>query len=206
MISQLRGMLLEKSPPELVLDVSGVGYEVTVPMSTFYRLPDIGEAVELLTHLSIREDAHQLYGFLTSSERKLFRSLIKVNGVGPKLALAVLSSIEPDMFVQTVLNNDTAALVRLPGIGKKTAERLVIEMRDRLSDWYESTLDFSPSKTAPLPLATNNSGPVQEAINALVALGYKPQEASRAVAKTGLTPDAGCENMIRSALKLLATT
>lgn len=205
MISQLSGTLVEKSPPELILDVNGVGYELTVPMSTFYKLPEVGQALQLLTHLSIREDAHQLYGFLTSSERKLFRSLIKVNGVGPKLALAVLSSIEPDMFVQTVLNNDTAALVRLPGIGKKTAERLVIEMRDRLSDWYESAADFTPSKQASSPAVNVSSGTVQEAINALVALGYKQQEASRAIAKTGLSPASGCENIIRAALKQLAT-
>lgn len=204
MISQLRGILLEKSPPELILDVSGVGYALTVPMSTFYQLPDAGQTIQLLTHLTIREDAHQLYGFLTLAERKLFRSLIKVNGVGPKLALAVLSSIEPDMFVQTVLNNDTVALVRLPGIGKKTAERLVIEMRDRLSDWYDSSANIMAAKSSVTPLAIN-SGTVQEAINALVALGYKSQEASRAVAKTGLMPDAGCEHIIRSALKLLAT-
>ncbi|MFN7098144.1 MAG: Holliday junction branch migration protein RuvA, partial [Gammaproteobacteria bacterium] len=195
MISQLRGILIEKSPPEVILDINGIGYELTVPMSTFYKLPDVGQVIQLLTHLTIREDAHQLYGFFTVAERKLFRSLIKVNGVGPKLALAVLSSIEPDMFVQTVLNNDTAALVRLPGIGKKTAERLVIEMRDRLSDWYDSATDFSPSKQATPELVAVSSGTVQEAINALVALGYKRQEASRAITKTGLAPNAGCENI-----------
>ena len=206
MISQLRGTLSEKSPPELVLDVNGVGYEVMAPMSTFYCLPEMGQTVQLLTHLIIREDAHQLFGFLTSAERKLFRSLLKVNGVGPKLALAILSSIEPDAFVQTVLNNYLAALVRLPGIGKKTAERLVVEMRDRLSDWYDSPLNQSIAQAAQTGVANNVNAVIQEAINALTALGYKPQEAARAVAKTGLSAEAGCEPMIRSALKLLAMT
>ncbi len=205
MICQLRGILLEKAPPELVLDVNGVGYEVIAPMSTFYRLPEAGETVQLLTHLNIREDAHQLFGFYTSAERKLFRSLLKVNGVGPKLALAVLSSIEPDVFVQTVLNNDLATLVRLPGVGKKTAERLVIEMRDRLSDWYDSSLTTAMNNPAAGNLLNTTNAVIQEAINALTALGYKPQEAARAVAKTGLSADMGCEPMIRSALKLLAS-
>ncbi|NNM59418.1 MAG: Holliday junction branch migration protein RuvA [Legionellales bacterium] len=204
MICQLRGILLEKTPPELVLDVNGVGYEVIAPMSTFYRLPEIGQTVQLLTYLSIREDAHQLFGFYTPPERKLFRGLLKVNGVGPKLALAILSSIEPDAFVQTVLNNDLATLIRLPGIGKKTAERLVIEMRDRLSDWYDSSMSTQTNNSVPVGLQNTTNGVIQEAINALTSLGYKPQEAARAVAKTGLNGEAGCEPMIRSALKLLA--
>lgn len=206
MISQLRGILLEKSPPELILDVNGVGYDITAPMSTFYRLPAIGETVQLLTHLSIREDAHQLYGFFMPSERKLFRSLIRVNGVGPKLALAILSSIEPDLFVQTILNNDVANLVRIPGVGKKTAERLIIEMRDRLSDWYDASLNDASTETVTsslLPFSTESS--IQEAINALTALGYKAPDAARAVARTGLADEAGSASIIRAALKLLAT-
>lgn len=204
MISQLRGILLEKSPPELLLDVNGVGYEVIVPMSTFYRLPDVNQTVQLLTHLNIREDAHQLFGFLTFSERKLFRSLIKVNGIGPKLGLAILSSIDVNDFVQTVLNNDTTTLIRLPGIGKKTAERLIIEMRDRLTDWHDTSVGFNPAQHAG-SLLTPQTGATQEAVNALIALGYKPQEASRAVTRTALATDTGCETIIRAALKLLAT-
>lgn len=202
MISHLRGILIEKSPPELVIEVAGVGYEVSVPISTFYKLPELGQNLQLLTHLIIREDAHQLYGFASGAERKLFRNLMKVNGVGPKLGLAILSSIEPDAFVQTILNNDTDALIRLPGIGKKTAERLVIEMRDRLNDWYEVGSDAAILATQ----RTNSSASkniIQEAINALITLGYKPQEATRAVNKVA-TPDSNCEIIIRAALKSLA--
>lgn len=205
MISQLRGTLLEKSPPELVMDVGGVGYELSVPMSTFYKLPEVGQTIHLLTHLIIREDAHQLYGFASVAERKLFRSLIKVNGVGPKLGLAILSSIEPDSFVQTILSNDTDALIRLPGIGKKTAERLVIEMRDRLNDWCEITNDAAILSTQQIQKASFNAN-VQEAINALITLGYKPPEASRAVNKIAATEEHSCEMIIRAALKSLAKT
>jgi Holliday junction DNA helicase RuvA len=202
MIGRIRGLLLEKQPPELLVEAHGVGYEVTVPLSTFYRLPEAGQELMLFTHLAVREDAHQLFGFASITERKLFRSLIKVNGVGPKMALAVLSSIEPDAFVQSILENDSAALIRLPGIGKKTAERLIIEMRDRLSDWYDNASFTANTVTA--TSANIASGSIQEAINALIALGYKPPEASRAVNKTGLKADANCEDIIRAALKLLA--
>ncbi len=138
MIGQIRGIILEKQPPQLLVDVHGVGYEIDAPMSTFYQLPDVGQEVSLFTHFVVREDAHHLYGFYTRDERHLFRTLLKVNGVGPRLALTILSSTAPDEFVRCVLNNDTASLVRLPGIGKKTAERLVIEMRDKLSDWCQA--------------------------------------------------------------------
>src|SRR5580700_5495650 len=138
MIGQIRGTILEKQPPQLIIDVQGVGYEIDAPMSTFYQLPDAGKQVSLFTHLIVREDAHHLYGFFTRDERLLFKTLLKVNGVGPRLALTILSSASTHEFIRCVLNNDTASLVRLPGIGKKTAERLVIEMRDKLKDFYHS--------------------------------------------------------------------
>src|SRR5579862_1297852 len=167
MIGQIRGIILEKQPPQLLIDVQGIGYEIDAPMGTFYQLPDVGQEVCLHTHFVVREDAHHLYGFYTRDERSLFRTLLKVNGVGPRLALTILSSVSPDEFVRCVLNNDTVSLVRLPGIGKKTAERLVIEMRDKLSDWYQQ----SPSENT---IAKENSSGrhqiLQDAISALIAL------------------------------------
>lgn len=200
MIGQLFGTLLEKQPPTLLLKVQGVGYEVDAPMSTFYRLPELGQDLTLYTHLVVREDAHHLYGFYTRDERSLFRTLLKVNGVGPRLALTILSSIDPDEFVRCVVNQETARLVCLPGIGKKTAERLIIEMRDKLKDW--STEVTLPSTTDAQAKPSRNQA-LQDAISALVALGYKPQEASRAVAKV----DEGnltSEEMIRRALREVA--
>lgn len=181
MIGQLFGIILEKQPPTLVLKVGGIGYEIDAPMSTFYRLPELNQEVILYTHLVVREDAHHLYGFYTRNERLLFRNLLKVNGVGPRLALTILSSIDPQEFVRCVLSQETAKLVCLPGIGKKTAERLVIEMRDRLKDW-SSEFSLSPA-AASLAVKQSRNHVLQDAISALVALGYKPQEASRAVAK-----------------------
>lgn len=200
MIGQLRGIILEKQPPQLLLDVHGVAYEIDAPMSTFYRLPDIGQEVILLTHLVIREDAHHLYGFYAREERALFRTLLKVNGVGPRLGLTILSSIEPNEFVRCIVNNDTANLVRLPGVGKKTAERLIIEMRDKLTDWQSSL----PAVSAELNHATKKSGArnhiLQDAISALISLGYKPVEASRAVAKVD-DSSLSSEEIIRQALR-----
>jgi holliday junction DNA helicase RuvA len=198
MIGQLKGKILEKQPPQLLLDVNGVGYEIDAPMSTFYRLPDIGQDVILLTHLTVREDAHHLFGFYTKQEKLLFRTLLKVNGVGPRLALTILSSVEPDEFVRSIVNNDTANLIRVPGVGKKTAERLIIEMRDKLAGWESaSSMDASLLKTSTTP---GRHQTLQDAISALIALGYKPQEASRAVAKV----DDGAmssEELIRHALR-----
>lgn len=196
MIGQLRGILLEKQPPDLLLEVNGIGYEVNAPMSTFYRLPDIGQETLLFTHFVVREDAQLLYGFATREERSLFRTLLKVNGVGPKLGLTILSSIEPDDFVRCVVNNDTQSLVRLPGIGKKTAERLVIEMRDKLAAWQAN----EPVELSLLTNKNNNNQRVQDAISALISLGYKPTDASRAVSKV----DDGAltsEDIIRRALR-----
>jgi Holliday junction DNA helicase RuvA len=199
MIGQLRGIILEKQPPELLLDVTGVGYEINAPMSTFYHLPDVGKEVILHTHFVVREDAHQLFGFYTREERSLFRTLLKVNGIGPRLALTILSSIEANEFIRCVINNDTDSLVRLPGVGKKTAERLIIEMRDKVSTLSSSALPKEPSFVKGTVSVTRNQA-TQDAVSALIALGYKPQEASRSVSKV----DDGAmtsEDIIRSALR-----
>ena len=195
MIGSLRGKLISKQAPHLLVDVGGIGYEVEAPMTTFYSLPGIGEEVQLHTHLVVREDAHLLFGFATEQERRLFRTLIKVNGVGARMALTILSGIETDEFIQSIRSGDTDRLVKLPGIGKKTAERLIVEMRDRLKDWQIET--GRPATAGP---ARNQGTAVDDAVSALVALGYKPQEASRfvlAVAVDGMDS----ETLIREALK-----
>jgi Holliday junction DNA helicase RuvA len=198
MIGQVHGILLEKQPPQLLLDVHGVGYEIDAPMGTFYHLPDVGQKITLYTHFVVREDAQHLYGFYTREERALFRTLLKVNGVGPRMGLTILSSVSPDEFVRCVVNNDTASLVQLPGVGKKTAERLIIEMRDKLSDWQQPA-----TLTANTAQRTRNQA-AQDAIAALIALGYKPQEASRVISKVddGATSS---EEMIRRALREMVT-
>lgn len=196
MIGFLRGILRDKQPPSLMLEVQGVGYEVEAPMTTFYDLPAVGESITLFTHLQVREDAHTLYGFVRQSDRTLFRTLIKVNGVGAKLALTILSGMEANHFAACVQAGDTAALVRLPGVGKKTAERLVIEMRDRLADWATPSGATTGSKAT----QPDVSNPVEEAVSALVALGYKPQDASRMVRGVD-TSDLATEEIIRSALQ-----
>jgi Holliday junction DNA helicase RuvA len=195
MIGFLRGKLVVKAPPLLVLDVNGVGYEVEAPMTTFYNLPAIGAEIMLHTHLVVREDAHILFGFSTEADRSMFRTLIKVNGVGPKLALTILSGQSAEEFHRCIHNNDTQALVRLPGVGKKTAERLVIEMRDRLPDLGNDSADLSVAGVAS-PL--NN--PKQEAISALCSLGYKPLDASKMVQNIS-TEGKSCEDIIRLALQ-----
>jgi Holliday junction DNA helicase RuvA len=198
MIGQIRGIILEKQPPQLLVEVGGIGYEIDAPMSTFYQLPSIGQEVKLLTHFVVREDAHHLYGFYTHHERHLFRDLLKVNGVGPRLALTILSGAMPEEFVHYVLDNDTANLVRLPGIGKKMAERLVIEMRDKLSSWYQT---MSTASTQTLKLTNlDRHQTLQDAIAALVALGYKLPEATRLVTKID-EGKASSEELIRRALK-----
>ncbi|MGZ8227477.1 MAG: Holliday junction branch migration protein RuvA, partial [Methylococcaceae bacterium] len=178
MIGFLRGKLVYKAPPMLVLDVQGVGYEIEAPMTTFYDLPALGVEIILHTHLVVREDAHILFGFSTEADRVMFRTLIKVNGVGPKLALTILSGQSAEEFHRCIYNNDTQALVRLPGVGKKTAERLIIEMRDRLPDLPDLG-DSSISGAAIVSPALNN--PKQEAISALCSLGYKPLDAGKMV-------------------------
>lgn len=197
MIGRLKGILISKQPPTLLLDVQGVGYEVDAPMSTFYQLPDVGEEVILHTHLVVREDAQQLCGFATEAERRMFRSLIRINGVGARLALSILSGISADDFARCIQNNDTATLVRLPGVGKKTAERLVIEMRDKLDDWQTGNVKTNLSGKIEVQGAGD---PVQEAVSALIALGYKPPEASRMVTRIN-SHDLTSEEIIRDALK-----
>jgi Holliday junction DNA helicase RuvA len=199
MIGRLRGELAAKHPPWLLLDVQGVGYELEAPMSTFYQLPGLGQPVTLVTHLAIRDDAHVLYGFFQEAERALFRSLLKVSGVGAKMALAILSGMSVDEFARCVQAADSAALVRLPGIGKRTAERLIVEMRDRLEGVGAPA---GPGRTA-LPGGIQASA-VTEAAEALVALGYRPADANRmvqAVAAEG----QNSEQIIRGALQGVAT-
>ncbi|MGD2119043.1 MAG: Holliday junction branch migration protein RuvA [Chromatiales bacterium] len=201
MIGRLAGQILHKQPPMLLLDVNGVGYEVEAPMSTFYNLPEVGGNIVLHTHLLVREDAHILFGFASESERSLFRALLKVNGVGAKMALVILSGMSADEFSFCVQSDDTSALVRLPGIGKKTAERLIIEMRDRLDK-------LSLSSAAPLVSAAATmdaaASPVADAVSALVALGYKPNEASRMVRNVDAA-DLGSEEIIRQALQAVTS-
>jgi len=191
MIGRISGVLLVKQAPEILVDVGGVGYELQVPMSTVYQLPEIGQALTLHTHFVVREDAQLLYGFALLSERRLFRTLIKVNGVGPKLALTILSGIDGDEFVRCVRDGDTATLVRLPGVGKKTAERLLVEMKDRLKDWHVDT---------PATASSSSSSNAAEAESALVALGYKPADASKAIAAVRSEAESS-EQLIRLALK-----
>lgn len=204
MIGRIRGTLIEKTPPFVIIETSaGVGYEIQVPMTTFYQLPDEGAEAIVATHLSISENLHALYGFISNKDKTLFRELIKVNGVGPKLALAILSGMEADEFVMTVHDGNVDRLVKLPGVGKKTAERLLVEMSDRLKEWSTSGLPSS-NDTAGSAASSPRAGDVtQEAVSALVALGYKPQQASKAVAQVdgeGLKS----EELIRLALRQLA--
>lgn len=199
MIGRLRGSLTEKQPPHLVLDVNGVGYEVEVPMTTLYRLPHVGETVTLHTHLVVREDAHLLYGFYEKRERELFRELIRLNGVGPKLALALMSGLEVDELVRCVQAQDTSALTRIPGVGKKTAERLLVELKDRFKAWESLPGTFTLVSNGP-----NQAEPVasaeSDAVSALISLGYKPQEASKAVSAIK-EKDLSSADLIRRALK-----
>lgn len=196
MIGRLRGTVIEKSPPSLVVDVHGVGYEVVAPMSTFYRLPEVGQEVVLFTQMVVREDAQLLYGFANTHERELFRQLIKVTGVGAKMSIAILSGMSPQDFVYAVQSSDLTALTRIPGVGRKTAERLVVEMRDRFKD--------SDAVMAPLTgeaIINDVNDAVADAVSALVALGYKPQEASRWVRRINSSGMAR-EEIIRQALQL----
>lgn len=193
MIGHLRGRLVRKAPPALIIDVNGVGYELEAPMSTFYRLPEVGAEVELATHLVVREDAQLLYGFATEDERRLFRDLLRVSGIGPKIGLALLSGIDADTFLRCVEAEDVSALTRIPGIGRKTAERLLVEMRDRIRALGQ----------LPASGAAGAGGARAEAHAALVALGYRPVEVNRllqGVAQEGV----GTEELIRRALQAAA--
>ena len=189
MIGQLTGQLLAKKPPYLLLDVHGVGYDIETSMTSLYQLPACQQTVTLHTHLWVREDAMRLYGFVCSQERDLFRCLLKVNGIGCKVALAILSNLNQQQLISSVQSQDLAVLVRVPGIGKKTAQRLLIDLRDALKHWDAS-----------LPAHASTHAATQEAISALVALGYKAQAAERTVARLGSEFEQ-CEDIIRQALK-----
>jgi Holliday junction DNA helicase RuvA len=195
MIGSLAGVLTSKSPPHLLLEVGGVGYEIEAPMSTFYTLPAVGERTRLLTHLHVREDAQVLYGFGTAAERSLFRSLLKVSGVGPRIALAILSGVSAASFAQAVRTQDTAMLTRIPGVGRKIAERLIVEMRDRVNG-EDAIVITGSAAHMPAP------GPETEAFSGLVALGFKPAEATRLLKSVEAGKETlGTEELIRRALQ-----
>jgi Holliday junction DNA helicase RuvA len=192
LIGFLRGTLALRQPPIIVLDVNGVGYELAAPMSTFYELPAVGDELTLLTHLLVREDAQVLYGFISEEERLLFRNLLRVTGIGAKIALAILSGISADGFAHCVRAEDTATLIKVPGIGRKTAERLIVEMRDRI--------DSASAGAGATAALTTTGKPAGEAYGALVALGYKPAETTRLL--KGIDTDGlNAEQIIRLALK-----
>ena len=201
MIGRIRGIILEKQAPELVIDVHGVGYELHAPLSTFYKLPAPGQEVVLFTHFVVREDAQQLYGFWQREDRSLFRTLIRVSGVGPKLALAILSGMDSEEFVRSVQRNDARALVNLPGVGKKTAERLIVEMRDRLDEWRPGLAAESVAAPAPDIAVTSRNRMVQDAESALISLRYKPQEDARAGSAALDDEVLESEELIRRALQ-----
>ncbi|GAB1258998.1 Holliday junction branch migration protein RuvA [Aurantivibrio plasticivorans] len=208
MIGRLRGILVEKQSPELLIDVGGVHYEVLAPMTSIYQLPELNAEVTLHTHLSVSETAQQLYGFYDKRDRELFRTLIKVNGVGPKLGLAILSGMDTNDIVSCVKDNNLAALVKVPGVGKKTAERLLIELRDRLKDWQTTSSGVMPENTLndDQPTSDVASDIVAEAESALIALGYKPAQALQVVVATQKEHQAErSEELIRLALRSLAS-
>ncbi len=196
MIGRLRGEIVLKQPPFLMLDVNGVGYEIEAPMSTFYELPAVGENIVLFTHLMIRDDAHVLYAFYQEQERLLFRTLLKISGVGGKMALAILSGMNAGEFSLCIQNEDVTALVRIPGVGKKTAQRLIIEMKDKL------VITGSAQTSSATASAAVQESPASEAVSALVALGYRPVEANRLV-KSVEAEGLGSEELIRAALQSL---
>jgi len=203
MIGRIRGTLAEKQPPEILVDVAGVGYEIHMPMTSFYQLPAVGEEVVVYTHFVVREDAQLLFGFADKMERGLFRELIKANGVGPKLGLAILSGMSASQFLVSVQNEDVSALVSLPGIGKKTAERLVVELKDRLAKFGKTQSITLPTPSGDLlsgsTIVTVNDAR-EEAQSALIALGYKPAQASKLVDSV-YTDGIQSEALIREALK-----
>lgn len=194
MIARLSGILIAKQPPLLVIDVAGVGYEVEAPLSVFYDLPEIGKPLILLTHLQIKDDGHSLFGFANESQRTLFRQLLKISGIGAKLALTILSGASPDELARFVAEGDSASLTRLPGIGKKTAERIIIELRDKLDHLaISSTVIGGGANPAP-------ASAISEATHALASLGFKPMEANRLV-RLVAQPDMSAEDIIRLALQ-----
>ena len=195
MIGRIRGVLLEKQAPALLVDVQGIGYELEASMSTFYHLPECGETITLHTHLVVREDAHLLYGFASQGERAMFRSLIKISGVGPKLALTILSGISAEEFGRCIMEGDSKALTRLPGVGKKTAERLVVELKDKL-DAGDTGISLPRAATS----SVVQENPVNDAVSALISLGYKAQQASQMVRNLDIEGKS-TEDIIRAALQ-----
>lgn len=196
MIGRLRGILIEKRPPALLVDVNGVGYELEAPISTFHDLPALGEEVVLRTHLAVRDDAHTLYGFRSERERAVFRSLIRVSGIGPRLALTLLSGMRAEDFIRCVELRDVATLTRLPGVGKKTAERIVMEMQDRVGELGPGATGAAPAADG----AATADGALGDAVSALIALGYRPAEANRLLDGVA-TAGQGSEELIRLALQ-----
>lgn len=197
MIGRLHGKIIEKQPPEMLLDVQGVGYELLLPMTSFYNLPQIGEDTTIFTHLVVREDAHLLFGFAQKQDRTLFRELIKTNGVGPKLALAILSAMSVSQFASAVENEELAKLTKIPGIGRKTAERLLVELKGKFKGLSQTDLFVEqPHET----IMTSSAEPSDEARDALIALGYKPADAEKMIKKVNLV-GATSEQLIREALK-----
>lgn len=197
MIGSIRGRLAFKLPPQIIVECGGVGYEIETPMSTFLELPGLGAEISLQTHLHVREDAHMLFGFATGDEKALFRSLLKVNGVGARMALAILSGMSVSHFYRAVQHEDTATLIKIPGVGRKTAERLIIEMRDRI----DRDAVALPKGAGRGPAADDPRG---EAFDALVALGYKPQEVKRLMGQIDVE-DKSAEDIIRAALRMAVT-
>ena len=200
MIGSIRGRLIQKQAPDIVIEAAGVGYEIQVPMTTLFQLPAVGEETFLLTHFVVRDDAQLLYGFIDPTDRLLFRQLIKVSGVGPKLALAILSGMDAVAFARCIERNDLATLVALPGVGKKTAERLIVEMRDRLGDWL-ATLAPSAGNATVRGVVARPQDPAADAESALVSLGYKPPEAARIIQSVRTEDEQDSETLIRLALR-----
>jgi Holliday junction DNA helicase RuvA len=195
LIGFVHGRLAHKEPPQVVVDVNGIGYELAAPMSTIFQLPGVGSEVHLITHLVVREDQHTLYGFATEAERRLFRNLLKVSGVGAKMALTILSGISVEGFIRCVESEDTAVLIKLPGVGRKTADRLILDMRDRIQAGGGAAYSGMVSEAG--------SEPRTEAFNALVSLGYKPAEARKMLDRVG-DEDLSTEDILRTVLKSAA--
>ena len=199
MIGRLTGLVADKQAPDVLIDVNGIGYEVQLPLNSFYELPEEGQQTTVYTHFVVREDAQLLYGFSSKQERSLFRLLIKANGVGPKLGLTILSGLTAEQFVACVEQDDVTTLVKLPGVGKKTAERLLIEMRDRIKA-LDVAPDFAPKLSMESSLLKNNNNEFEDAVSALVSLGYSSQQANKAVKSVHVDGESS-EVLIRNALK-----
>ena len=204
MIGRIQGQLIEKRAPEVLVDVQGVGYEILVPMTALFQLPEVGKQVTLLTHFSVSENSQSLYGFLTKKDRELFRTLIKVSGVGPKMALGILSGMESDQLVRCVMDDNVTALVKVPGVGKKTAERLIVELRDKLKQWQVNSSPLAAMERASVGGSAEVVDYIGEAESALVSLGYKPAEATKVVARVAQSNEIkSSEDLIRLSLKSL---